>query len=404
MDSLSETLKALGVSIGTKDIKEPIEKVASARKIPGGEERSNNSGTYIYIEEHKGSEYLHGNIQFSPMIDSGSILLWAGADKFENVDIRDFIFLDTETSGLSGGTGTFAFLIGLGFFDGKEFIVKQYFLRDPSEERAALEAVSADITPFRYIVTYNGKSFDIPILNSRHIIHGMTSPLKSFFHVDLLHLARKIWKERLPSRALGELEKEILAFQREGMDIPGWMVPDVYFDYLSRGISDQIEGVLYHNRVDILSLAGVYWFLADLLSHPSDSYVNAIDKASIGALFEQLGDNEQSAQIYEISLSEGLPRPLFIKTIHRFSQQKKKLGDISGAIKMLEKAADVDDFDACIELSKLYEHKLCENSQALIWAQKAQNLIPQPVPWVWKEKSVEIEKRIFRLNNKINKK
>jgi uncharacterized protein YprB with RNaseH-like and TPR domain len=401
MDSLSETLKSLGVSIGTSDLKSPAVINHKSPQIPGGEERSNNSGSYIYIEEHKGKSYTHGKIDFSQTIDSGLILRWANIPNNDPIDIRQFVFIDTETSGLSGGTGTFAFLIGLGYFDGNEFIVKQYFLRDPSEERAALEAVSCDITPFRYIVTYNGKSFDIPILNSRHIIHGMTSPFKSVFHIDLLHLARKIWKERLPSRALGELEKEILSFQREGLDIPGWMVPDVYFDYLARGITDQIEGVLYHNRVDIISLAGIYWFLADLIFHPTNSTTNSIDKASIGALLEKLGDVDKSAEIYEMCLSEGLPRPLYLKTIHRFADIKKKNGDITGSILMFEKAADLEDFEACIEISKLFEHNLKDNIKALEWAKKAQALIPQPTKGTWKEKADNVSRRILRLSKKV---
>jgi len=401
MDSLSETLKSLGVSIGTSDLKSPVEIKNIRSQIPDGEERSNNSGSFIYIEEHKGNNYFHGNIDFSHPIDSSLILRWANIQNNDPIDISQFVFIDTETSGLSGGTGTFAFLIGLGYFDGKEFIVKQYFLRDPSEERAALEAVGCDITPFQYLVTYNGKSFDIPILNSRHIIHGMTSPFKSFSHIDLLHMARKIWKERLPSRALGELEREILSFQRDGLDIPGWMVPDVYFDYLARGITDQIEGVLYHNRVDILSLAGIYWFLADLISHPTDSTTNAIDKASIGALLEKFGDVDKSAEIYEICLSEGLPRPLFNKTIHRFAGIKKKSSDVIGSIVMLEKAAEFGDYDACIEISKLFEHNLKDNIKALEWAKKGESLIPQPTTEAWKKKYGDVSKRILRLCKKV---
>src|SRR5690606_29266065 len=131
---------------------------------------------------------------------------------------------DTETTGLMGGTGTYAFLVGIGFRSDEGFRLVQFFMRDPSLERALLAALQQWLNTFDVVVTFNGKTFDLPLLNNRYTMNGLPSPLSRFEHVDVLHLARKLWRDRLPSRALGDLEKEIVRFFRTGEDIPGWVI------------------------------------------------------------------------------------------------------------------------------------------------------------------------------------
>ena len=130
---------------------------------------------------------------------------YVGDQRISQIKIDEFIFFDTETSGLSGGTGTFAFLIGAGRFEEDCFHLIQYFLRDPIEEAAQLHALSEFVGSKQGIVTFNGKTFDVPLLNSRYTINSDLSPFKTLAHIDLLPLARSLWRDRLPSRKLTEL-------------------------------------------------------------------------------------------------------------------------------------------------------------------------------------------------------
>jgi len=129
-------------------------------------------------------------------------------------DPEGFVFLDTETTGLAGGTGTFAFLIGLDASMAMISKLSQYFMRDPAEESALLAAVAEFIHPCQALVTFNGKSFDVPLLNTRYTLQAISSPFANLSHVDLLPLARRLWRDRLPSRALGYLETSILGAKR----------------------------------------------------------------------------------------------------------------------------------------------------------------------------------------------
>ena len=144
-------------------------------------------------------------------------------------------------------------------------------MRDPGQEAALLAALDQWLAEFDVIVTFNGKSFDVPLLNSRFLMNGITTPFERYEHVDVLQIARKLWRDRLPSRALGELEKEIIHFYRTGDDIPGWMIPQVYFDYLRSGDARPLAGVFYHNVIDILTLAALFGHIGAMLNDPTAS-------------------------------------------------------------------------------------------------------------------------------------
>jgi uncharacterized protein YprB with RNaseH-like and TPR domain len=144
----------------------------------------------------------------------GIIAQWAREPRLAEVEPDTFAFLDTETTGLAGGTGTYAFLVGVGRYDGEDFHLAQFFMRDPAEEPALLWALTDFLGPCQALVTFNGKAFDVPLLNARYITNGETPSLTSTAHLDLLPLARRLWRDRLPSRALGYLEEHILGLTR----------------------------------------------------------------------------------------------------------------------------------------------------------------------------------------------
>ncbi|MGE5325742.1 MAG: ribonuclease H-like domain-containing protein, partial [Deltaproteobacteria bacterium] len=165
-------------------------------------------------------------------------------------------YLDTETTGLAGGTGTCAFLIGVGIVEGRQFAVRQFFLRDYPEEKAVLAALAEMLEPFAGVVTFNGKTFDLPLLETRYALARMKSPFARLVHLDLLHPARRLWKLRLDSCKLTHLEKHILGIERQG-DVDGAEIPAIYFDYLRTGEARGLQPVFYHNALDIMTLTAL---------------------------------------------------------------------------------------------------------------------------------------------------
>ena len=189
------------------------------------------------------------------------------------------LYLDTETTGLSGGAGTVAFLVGIGYLTPEGFLVHQYLMRDYPEERYLLENLRGLLTQFDVLCTFNGKSFDLPLLQSRLRMNRMDAACLDKPHIDLLHLARRIWKMRLGRCNLGHLEEIIFGEARED-DIPGSQVPERYFAYLKTGDFSQLTPVLDHNRQDIFSLCRLLTHMATMYAAPEQqrhefAYVNA---------------------------------------------------------------------------------------------------------------------------------
>jgi hypothetical protein len=187
------------------------------------------------------------------------------------------LFFDLETTGLAGGAGTYAFLIGCGYFDGPTFQTRQFFMADYADERDVLRAVEAFVEPVGGLVTFNGRTFDVPLIATRYAMHRIRSPFDELPHVDMLHPARRLWRRRRDadaaqsrwpyasdergrgdnaSCALGALERAILGFERVG-DVPGAEIPGRYFDYIRRGDATPLVEVFEHNRLDLVSLAAL---------------------------------------------------------------------------------------------------------------------------------------------------
>jgi uncharacterized protein YprB with RNaseH-like and TPR domain len=198
MPSLSDRLKSLGVQKGADNLPSqkppitfPIEDVVAGRIL------DNTGGSTFLTENIFTSSYKHGRVGLLIQTPLQVIAEWAGSVAISQNTLNDFAFLDTETSGLAGGTGTFAFLVGVGRFVDQDFHLVQFFMRDPFDEPAMLLALEEFLAPCKTLVTFNGKSFDAPLLTTRYTLQGWRSPLKSMEHIDLLHLARRLWRDRL---------------------------------------------------------------------------------------------------------------------------------------------------------------------------------------------------------------
>ena len=170
-------------------------------------------------------------------------------------DVRRMLFLDTETTGL-GGPGTYVFLVGMGYVEDDAFVVEQHFIRSPDEEAAMLQVIAETLPQWPIMTTFNGVSFDLPLLRARMKAHDIQVDLRNILHCDLIYGARRLWQRQLPNCRLQTLERYILDLKRQG-DVPSSEVPGLYLDYLESGEIASLEAVFHHNVLDIISLAGL---------------------------------------------------------------------------------------------------------------------------------------------------
>jgi hypothetical protein len=341
---------------------------------------------------------------------------WVGDSRLGDLSPASFAFLDTETTGLSGGTGTFAFLIGVGRFENQEFHLAQFFLRDPAEEPAQLAALEAFLAPCQAIVTFNGKAFDLPLLITRYNLHGWQHPFTDLIHVDLLHLARRLWKERLPSRSLGSLEVQILDAHRTEEDVPGWLIPSLFFNYLRDGDPEPLKSVFYHNAMDVLSLAALLNYSAALLANPlGEGVQHGLDLIALARFFEHLGNLDAAARLYAQALdhadahSDRLPRDVILQAIHRLAVIHKRQDNLVAAVPLWQQAARRQHLAAHVELAKVYEHRWHDLPAAFYWTNAAIELI-QTSPneggvslpaYERRQWLAELEHRLTRLRRKL---
>jgi uncharacterized protein len=270
---------------------------------------------------------------------------------------RRLLYLDTETTGLAGGTGTYAFLVGVGFFDGDDFEVRQFFMRDLDEEPALLTALEAMFRQSDGFVTYNGAGFDLPLLETRFVLGRRRFP-GEVFHLDLLGPARRLWSARLDDCRLGTVEQTILRFIRDE-DLPGALIPTVYFEYLRRKQPHELPRVFEHNRHDILSLAALTGWVADAVGRAPVPGLDPESLAGLGRLLET-NDPERSVACYRMALDSGLGAPSRERLLLRLAQGEKRRARWDEARALWEAAARAPrDFDPrpWEEIAKVHEHR-----------------------------------------------
>ncbi len=403
MPSLSDKLKALGVNIGT----EGVEQTSKPPKFPiesivEGEEIDTPFGQAFVVEEIYKSDPRTIDLPLKFTASLANLSIWIDNPEIVHFKPGSFTFLDTETSGLAGGTGTYAFLIGIGKFTDEGFRLSQFFLRDPFEEPAQLAAVLGALSDSEVLVTYNGKSFDVPLLNTRYITNGEPPPLNSLIHIDLLHLARRLWRDRLESRTLGSIEENILGAHRTEEDIPGWMVPTIYFEYIKTGDARPLTNVLYHNAMDILSLATLLNHISSILDDPHGGLVvHGIDLIAMGKVFEDMGEFDAAAECYESGLNFELPTNVYRQAIYRWSFMEKRRDNIEKSIQLWRNAAEYKELYAHVELAKVFEHRIKDYSEAIYWTELAINITESPRITildrnVWQPKLEHRLKRLLR--------
>jgi len=373
--TLADRLKSLGVTKGIPPLSQGKPDSPAIESVLAGSFLATRRGEVFIAEQTFSQQYLYGSSSLLSSFPLSLISEWANDPKVSSLPVSKFAFLDTETSGLSGGTGTYAFLVGAARFIEDQFVLKQFFMRDPAEEPALLEGLADFLAPCEALVTFNGKAFDAPLLKTRYTIHDTPNPFSAFSHVDLLPLARRLWRDRLESRALKFLEEHILEFKRSSEEVPGYEIPWLYFDYLRTGDARPLAGVFYHNAMDVTAMAALLAHMNDMLENPYDGAVqHGLDFVALGKLFEDLGHLDQAARLFERGLESPMGEADFHVAVRRLSILQKRRGDYAEAVRLWEKAAKAGHIYAHVELAKYHEHKMRNVKAALKWTRSARRM------------------------------
>jgi tetratricopeptide (TPR) repeat protein len=282
--------------------------------------------------------------------------------------------LDTETTGLAGGAGTYAVLVGVGRIAADGFRVRQFFMRDFDEEASLLSALSAHLAEFDVLVTYNGKTYDQPLLETRYRMARAKPPFATLDHLDLLHGARRLWKLRFDRCRLVDLENQILGVEREG-DLPGEMIPYVYFEYLRSGEPLRLMPIFHHNATDILTLACLT-AVVPWAFHPPDSanFTHGAEMVGLARWWRQAGELENALALFRRGVERGLADELLFRTLWDIAALEKKLGrELAAVAVFTELAESRNPWRACAyeELAKYYEHRERNYGLALEMARSA---------------------------------
>jgi uncharacterized protein YprB with RNaseH-like and TPR domain len=329
----------------------------------------------------------HGSYQISSFHQIDPCLLdGISGGAIPRTDPRRWAFLDTETTGLAGGTGTCAFLIGLGSIEDSGFHVRQYFVRDFDEEASALEGLRRDLERFDVLVTFNGRTFDQPLLETRYTMNRARHPFARMEHLDLLHGARRLFRLRLENCRLVNLEHEILGFERHG-DVPGEMIPHLYFEFLRSRRAARLKAVFEHNANDIVSLACLTGIVPQAFRDPCNAETlnnaarHGMDLLGLARWLAVSGRTEESLILTRRAIDLGLPDEHLFRALFDAGLMEKKLG------REVESLATFTDLTlernpwrvrAYEEVAKYYEHKERNFTMALECVHAARALADSP--------------------------
>ncbi|TYP72545.1 ribonuclease H-like domain-containing protein [Paenibacillus methanolicus] len=335
--------------------------------------------------EHRLSEItdvLQGLAQFELYSEAKSM----GANKVDPelfpmaVVPERMLFLDLETTGLGVGTGNVPFMVGLGFIEEDAYVVQQMLIRHPAEERAMLRYLSEKLPAYSHLVTYNGRTFDWPVLAGRLVLNGLRDFRWEPYHVDLLHPSRSIWRNTLSSCKLSHVEEERLGIERED-DVPGSLAPAIYFQFLADGNPDPLFGVFRHNEIDMLSLAALVIRFGHLLGGAMGGRLaypeGPEEQLRTGLWLERMGQTEEAAALYAKFEAGGKAEP---RLMLQLAERDKKYGNWERAVLLWQQVAALmaehahPSWDAHIELAMYHEHSTKQPRLALQFTEAAFDL------------------------------
>ncbi len=336
--------------------------------IIAGEEARTSYGNFFLSQSSLNANDSHGHWRIcdlaSPSMEAAAFL--ADRQTFKDLSIAGGLFLDTETTGLAGGTGTFPFLIGLGWFEANSFITCQLFARDFSEERAMLTYLSEFASTKEFLVTFNGRTYDLNLLAARFILNRCQDTLTAMPHIDLLHPSRRMFSHRLENARLSTIETHVLGVRRDG-DVPGFEIPQRYFDWLRRHDGRLLEDVFKHNRLDIVSMASLLKYLTDLVEGSEKmNHDHHGDLLKLAGLVHERGDLQKARRMFEGLIASHHPE-VAMSACWSLSLIYKKTHCWEEAVKLWEYLLTSNPYDVSVaeELAKFYEHHAREYKKAV---------------------------------------
>lgn len=371
MDELNRHLRSLGIFQASQEVNSPQPKPIQQLPSPSATTVTNPYGTIYLIHEITPVTVEIHSPEIPPEIQK-----WLGIKNFvEPFLIEDFLFVDVETSGAYPGAGVICFLVGIGQLLKNEIRLSQYLILHPEDELAQLIALEKIFLTAKGLMTYNGKSFDLPLLQSRFQFHQIPIPTKNLWHIDLLHLSRRFWKNHLPSRTLRSMEAHLLGIDRSVDDIPGWMIPAIYRDFLVTQDASFLSPVLYHNKMDVLSLVQLYLHIVRLFRVPLQySPENAETLFSLAKFYQSIGESTKAIDAYSAGRHclDGLPK---IHLLENLADLHKKQKHLEEAVMAWQEAANLGSLSSHLELAKYYEHIKKDSLQAKLWVEAAMRIL-----------------------------
>jgi len=409
VEDIRRRLERLGVRLGNTGLeRRPRKPSKPVEELVGGQVIETRYGPCVVVDQVYPRGYHHGHIDIATALTHGpeTIAGIARDPDLRALELNSSAFLDVETTGLAGGAGTYAFLVGIGWFEGGDFRIRQLFMRDYSEERALIALLEQTMSSLSGLVSFNGKAFDVPLLEGRFIMSRQRFPLSAAPHLDLLFAARRLWRLRLESCSLSHLEPQILGVHRQD-DVPSYLVPQIYFDYLRHGRVDPLRGVFYHNAQDILSLAALTALSCRVFEDPlGDEIKHGEDLYSLGRLYLQVGMIERAETVLRAVLDADLPDGLRQAAIFDLSLHYKRQARWEEAIDLWQRAIGENQgrLYPFVELAKFYEHRAKDFERAEDLVLRAIQLVEAAAlardHW-WRERRLaELEHRLRRVRRK----
>ncbi len=425
-EDLRRRLRDLGVVKGVRELATlPSRPSRAIEELVSGHFHTTSHGQCFVAEDFYPLDHLHGHLPLSAFLElAPEIIAEVGRDDaLTGVDLRKSCFIDTETTGLSGGAGTMAFVVGLGFFaksvEGSDegFQLHQYFLRDPGDEPAMVEALLDQLPTFDAFISFNGQAFDLPILENRFILARTPPPTTNTPHFDLLHPARRLWRYGLSSCALTSLEREVLGVQRDQADVPGGMIPYLYRDYLRTGDAREMKRVLYHNAVDILSMVTLAARLCRTYERGqqvgfvvnSAERLNGAEGYGLGRWYSAEERTDDAERAYRAALQADLPLDLRTRTLRELALLLKRADRRDEALAYwqqlaLHSSAQADQIRAHVEMAKYFEWHVEDLAQAAAWTQAALKHVERwPTSMRRDDELADLRHRLARLERKLER-
>lgn len=337
--------------------------------------RRNEYGAYLLRKTVYPLDYRHGTHAVGELTEAAAGL---AAFHQETPSPESILYLDLETTGLGVGAGNVPFMVGIGYLSGDSFVIEQTLIRHPAEEYAMLQDLQAKLRNYSYLATYNGKTFDWPLVQNRMIMNAMRGQTWQLKHLDFLHPSRSIWRNTLASLKLSHIEEERLGIARTE-DVPGSLAPQLYFQFLADGNPAPLEGVFRHNESDLLSLACLSirfgYLLQETVFERIGYPAQAEELVRTGLWLARMGRSTLPEELFRRAVAADTAAP---SSLLMLAAADKKAGNWERAVLLWQKAIllagdkhNEDAKEACVELAMYYEHRSKDLESALAFALQA---------------------------------